>query len=183
MAKMKDLALGSYEAASVLGVHWTRARLMAEAGKIISRPLASSVTDPSHKLAIYSLEDCERDYREYEDRVAASGGKHYRRPRAWLHLRPVVLKKLAALKHPIEYADAIGMQEAMEILRITSTSQLPRIIADGGIVGRKLWNPRNAGGVLWIISRRSVEQRKAKIVAAEKAGKKTGLRKFVAKKA
>jgi hypothetical protein len=34
---------------------------------------------------------------------------------------------------------------------------------------------------LWIISRRSVEERKRRILAAETAGKKPGMRKFVAK--
>ena len=129
------------------------------------------------------MDDCERDYREYCDRVEAAGGKHYRRPRAWLHLRPEALRRLKTAV-PIEYADACSVREAMEILRCNSTSLVTRMLNSGELIGRKAWNPRYKGkvGDLWIISRRSVEERKKKVVAWEASGKKPGIRKFIAKK-
>lgn len=176
-----DLALGSYEAAALLGVHFTRPGRMADAGLIISRPLGSTRKDPSHRLAIYSEADCERDFAEYEERVRESGGKHYRRPRAWLHLREQALKRLAKVEERIEYADACSIAEAMEIMNLESTTQITRLLVKGELIGRHPWNPRCKAATVWIVSRRSVEERRKRIVAAEKAGIKPGIRKFVAK--
>jgi hypothetical protein len=177
-----DLALGSYEAAAILGVHFTRPRLMAGAGKLITRQLGAGIASPAHIIQIYSLADCEQDYRDYEDRVREHGGRHYRRPRAWLHLRPAALKRLAKAV-PVEFSDACSVSDAAQILNLSSTSLITRLIRNGQIVGRKAWNPRYTAGEQWIISRRSVEERKRDIIARETAGVKTGVRKFVAKKA
>lgn len=180
MAK-SDLALGSYEAAALLGVHFTRPAKMADGGLIISRPLGTNRKDPSHRLSIYSEADCERDFAEYEERVREAGGKHYRRPRAWLHLRAQVLKRLAKMTRRIEYADACSIAEAMEIMNLESTTQITRLLVKGELIGRHPWNPRSSSEAIWIISRRSVEERKKRIIADEKAGRKPGIRKFVKK--
>lgn len=177
-----DVAIGSFEAAALLGVHWTRPRRMAEKGWIEARQLKASRGDRVY--SVYSLESCEKDLREYEDRVAAHGGYHDRRPRAWLHLRPAMQKRLA--KGPqIAFGDACSVADAQAIMRLVSTAQITLLIRKGEIVARKAYNPRQgAGGVgsgLWIISRRSCEERQRRIVAAEAAGKKTGIRKFVKK--
>lgn len=177
-----DMALGSYEAAALLGVHYTRPARMAASGLILSRPLAANIKDPSHRAAIYSLRDCERDFAEYEERVAESGGKHYRRPRAWLHLRPQAQRRLAKESRQIEYGDACSIAEAMEIMRLVSTTQLTKLLNSGEIVGRRPWNPRSSGEKIWIVSRRSCEERRKRIIAEETAGTKTGRRKFVLKK-
>jgi len=179
----KDFALGSYEAAAIMGVHFTRPRLMAKAGKLVSRPLASGVKSPKSMIHIYSRLDCDQEFKEYEQRVALNGGTASQRPRAWLHLRPKAQKLLANVVQ-IEYADACSVQEASDTLRLAGTSQITRLIRSGDLVGRKAWNPRHSGsqGEAWIISRRSVEERKNKIVAAETVGKKRGIRKFVAKR-
>ena len=180
----KDVAIGSWEAAALLGVHWTRPRKMADKGLIESRRLGISRGDRSAQ--VYSLASCERDYREYEDRVAAHGGRHERRPRAWLHLRKGMQARLAKAKVHIDYDDACSTADAMRIMRLVSTSQITRLIEAGEIVARKAHNPRQTaatggGSVLWIISRKSCEDRQRRIIAAEAAGKKTGIRKFVKK--
>lgn len=184
MKKTIDLALGSYEAAAVMGVHYTRPRIMLATGKVIGRHLEGEIEDPAALFCIYSSRDCERDWREYGDRVEAGGGKHYRRSRAWIHMREPALKRLAKLKHPIEYADACSVWEAMLMLNLTSPAQIGLLLRQGKLVGRSPWSQRNEGARqkgLWIVSRRSVEERKKRIIADEVAGKKPGLRKWVEK--
>lgn len=181
----EDVAIGSFEAAALLGVHWTRPRRMAEKGWIEARQLKAGRGDRAY--SVYSLASCEKDLREYEDRVAAHGGYHERRPRAWLHLRPAMQKRLA--KGPqIAFSDACSVADAMAIMRLVSTAQITLLVRKGEIVARKAYNPRQAvagvgaGSGLWIISRRSCEERQRRIVAAEAAGKKPGIRKWVKKK-
>lgn len=179
----QDIALGSWEAAALLGVHFTRPARMRATGKLIGRTLAGVRDEPQSEIAIYSSADCERDYAEYRDRVDESGGKHYRRPRAWLHLREPVLRRLAREEHLVDYADACSVAEAMHELRLVSTAQVCRMLREGKLIGRRPYSERNdQSKSLWIISRRSVEEWKKNIIAREKAGLKPGLRKFVAKK-
>jgi len=182
--KRMDIALGSWEAAALMGVHFTRPARMLSTGKLIGRTLAGVRDEPQSEIAIYSSEDCERDYDEYEGRVAAGNGKHYRRPRAWLHLRPTVLRRLAREPNLVDYADACSVVEAMQELRLVSTAQVCRMLREGKLVGRRPYSERNIQSKsLWIISRRSVDEWKRGIIAREHAGKKPGLRKFVANKA
>jgi len=181
--KRADIALGSWEAAAVLGIHFTRPARMLSTGKLIGRTLAGVRDEPQSEIAIYSSADCERDFEEYEERVDEAGGKHYRRPRAWLHLREPVLRRLAREKNLIDYADACSVAEAMEELRLVSTAQVCRMLREGKLIGRRPYSERNnQSKSLWIISRRSVEEWKKSIIAREAAGVKPGLRKFVTKK-
>lgn len=178
-----DIALGSWEAAALLGIHFTRPARMRATGKLIGRTLAGVRDEPQSEIAVYSSADCERDYEEYRERVDESGGKHYRRPRAWLHLREPVLRRLAREKSLVDYSDACSVAEAMQELRLVSTAQVCRMLREGKIVGRRPYSERNnQSKSLWIISRRSVEEWKKGIVAREAAGVKPGRRKFVAKK-
>lgn len=181
--KRADIALGSWEAAALMGVHYTRPGRMLSTGKLIGRTLEGVRDEPQSEIAVYSSADCERDYEEYEARVADSGGRHYRRPRAWLHLRDAVLRRLAKEKHLVDYADACSVAEAMHELRLVSTAQVCRMLREGKLVGRRPYSERNnQSKSLWILSRRSVEEWKRSIVARETAGVKPGLRKFVKKK-
>lgn len=182
-AEKRDIALGSWEAAALMGVHFTRPGRMLSTGKLIGRTLEGIRDEPQSEIAVYSSADCERDYEEYMERVAESGGKHYRRPRAWLHLRDAILRRLAKQKHLVDYADACSIAEAMRELRLVSTAQVSRMLRDGKIAGRRPYSERNGQSKsLWIISRRSVEEWKRSIVAREAAGVKPGLRKFVKNK-
>jgi hypothetical protein len=66
------------------------------------------------------------------------------RPRAWVHMRPEAIKHLAKLKHPIQFADAIGPAEAAEILGV-HCSFLTRLVRAGKIIGRRPWSPKAKG--------------------------------------
>ena len=125
--------------------------------------------------AIYDGEECEANFSEYEEKIAALGGKHDRRPRAWLHLRPEVIRRLKAVQEPIDFADAVTLVEAAKILSV-HISLVPRMIAKGQIVGRVPWNPRGikAAARNWIVSRKSCQANIRETRAREVAGTKPG---------
>jgi hypothetical protein len=156
MAKTEDLALGSYEAAALMGVHFTRPRRMFDDGTIDGRRLdpvwvASSPRD----TLIYSSAACEKNYADYEEAQA----KRNRgcRPRAWLSERPKAQRLLRSLTVRISYDDAIGTAEAAKILGVHHTL-IRKLVVDGKLVARQAWNPRHSVGRFYIISRKSCEQ-------------------------
>lgn len=173
MAKL-DIALGSCEAAALMGVHFTRPGRMFDAGTLTGRVLhSSSGPQATREFVIYSSRACQENFEEYEESQAGNAGRVYR-PRAWLADRPPMLKRLAAIKPVIAYDDAIGTAEAATILNV-HVSLIPRLISQGKIVGRTPWNPRHRGGARGIIvSRKSCEANRREVAAAEKAGKKRG---------
>ena len=169
-------AVGSAEAAAILGVHWTMPRRMVEKGLLTAHFLQESLysDDPTRTFAIYDGGECEGNYQDYDERYRAAGGKTDRRPRSWLHTRPDVLQHLKAVKTPIAFDDAIGMAEASKILCVHQTL-IPRLIASGKVVGRKPWNPRGkTGSKVFIISRKSCQANLKEMRALEAAGKKPG---------
>jgi hypothetical protein len=169
-------AVGSAEAAGILGIHWTQPARMVEKGQLTSHLVTGSLysDDPSRTYAIYDGAECEANYQDYDERFRAAGGKTERRPRSWLHTRPDALRHLKAVKAPIVFADAIGMAEAAKILCVHQTL-IPRLIASGKVVGRKPWNPRGkTGSKVFIISRRSCQENVKEMRALEAAGKKPG---------
>lgn len=173
---MQPHAIGSYEAAGLLGTHFTQPRKLVEKGQLSAHIIAESAysDDPSRSYAIYNAQECEANYAEYDERVTARGGKNDRRPRAWLHLRPETLRRLKAVKKHIEFDDAIGVGEAAKILGV-HVSFVPRMILSGKIVGRRPWNPRGlAGAKIFIVSRKSCQANAREIRAAQAAGKKPG---------
>lgn len=168
-------AVGSAEAAAILGVHFTQPRKMVEKGQLSAYqpPLSLYSADPSRSYAIYDGGECEDNYQEYDAEYRARGGKTVRRPRAWLRTRPDALRHLKAVKTPIPFADAIGMAEAAQILQVHE-SLIPRLVASGKVVGRKPWNPRGSGGRIYILSRASCNANVREMKAREAAGKKPG---------
>lgn len=172
--KLGDIAVGSFEAAAVMGVHWTQPAVMSRKGTLRSKTLKmGGDSDGSRVFQVYSLADCERDYEEYEEAVAQHAR---RRPRANLDARPEGLRKLNAVEQHIEFDDAIGIHEASQILGCHWTFP-PRLVRSEKIVGRLLHNGRADKGVadrLWIFSRRSCEQNARETRALAKAGKKPG---------
>ena len=169
-------AVGSAEAAGIMGIHWTVPARMVEKGQLTSHIATGSLysDDPSRTYAIYDGAECEANYQDYDERFRAAGGKTERRPRSWLHTRPDALRHLKAVKTPIAFADAIGMAEAAKILCVHQTL-IPRLIASGKVVGRKPWNPRGkTGSKVFIISRRSCQENVKEMRALEAAGKKPG---------
>lgn len=156
MAKQDDLALGSYEAAALMGVHFTRPRRMFDAGVLDGRRLDPVCVETSPRdTLIYSSASCEKNYADYEEAQA----KRTRgcRPRAWLAERPKAQKLLKSLQVRITYDDAVGTAEAAKILGVHPTL-IRKLVADGKIVARQAWNPRQATGRFYIISRKSCEQ-------------------------
>jgi len=163
---MKDEAIGAWEAAAIMGVHWSRPKKMADAGTIPSRVMCGQ---PGREFAVYSREDCERDYRDYIAKRTVS-----RRPRTALADRPAALRMLAAKGRPkIAFGDAIGAYEAAKILGVFWTL-VPRLAKEGKIVGRVLQSGRGQTSRLWIFSRQSCAAWEAEVSKLEQAGKMRG---------
>jgi len=168
-------AVGSAEAAAIMGIHFTQPRRMVEKGLLTAyQPPMSLYTDsPSRRVAIYDGGECAANYEAYDERCLARGGKINSRPREWVHTRPEALRHLKAVKTPIAFADAIGMAEAAQILQVHE-SLIPRMVASGKIIGRRPWNPRGGGGRIYILSRESCQANVREMKAREAAGKKPG---------
>lgn len=166
MAKLSDLALGSYEAAALMGVHFTRPGRMYADGTLDGREIEAVVGDGSRKFVLYSAKSCEENFREYEKRA---GG----RPRDWLHLRPDALKRLAKAAPAITYDDAIGVMDAARILKVHYAS-VYKLVEWGKLLARTPWNPRKGGARLLIVSRKSCEKNRKEVTLLESLGKKRG---------
>lgn len=175
--KYFDQALGSYEAASLMGLHFGQPQKLVAKGRLTARVVTLSAYSkkPTRFVAIYDGAECEENYQEYEEKTAARGGKTERRPRSWLHLRPEAVRRLKAVKNPVAFDDAITLAEAADLLGV-HVSLVPRMIAQGKIVGRVPWNPRgtSAGPRNWIVSRRSCVAEARHTRAREVAGQKPG---------
>lgn len=167
--KLPDMAVGSWEAAGVLGIHFTQPAKLAERGLLTVRKLKSLSTKGVNAFAVYSFAECDKDFEDYEERQTSSGG----RPRTRIDERPAMLKTLAAEKHQILFADAIGTQEAAAILGVHWTF-VSRMAREGKIVGRMLHSDRGRAARLWIFSRASCEKNLRETKKLEAAGKKPG---------
>ena len=163
---MKDEALGAWEAAALMGVHWSRPARMAESGIISSRIVGSTA---DREFAVYSREGCEENYRDYLAKRVVS-----RRPRTALENRPAMVRLLADKDRPrIEFGDAISVYEAAKILGVYWTL-VPRLVKSEKIVGRILNSGREKSSRLWVISRKSCERHGAEVSRQEQAGTKAG---------
>lgn len=173
MAKKKiDQAIGSYEAACVMGVHWTTPKRMADKGLITTRTLRSPVvSDPERVFTVYSLAECEKDWEDYAEQLKQGGSG--KRPRAGGDLRPAMVKALATVEHPIEFGDAVSTGEAAEIMGVHWTFP-PRMAQKGKIIGRVVVNARNNRSRCWIFSRASCEANVSTARRLQAAGKKKG---------
>lgn len=175
---LPDLALGSWEAAAVCGVHFTRVKRMAASGQLIYRPMDSAWTtapdgQPKNEYLLYSLHDCDDEHLAYMAKLAEGGTG--RRPRDQHHLaqHDEMLAALAKVE-PILYDDAISTAQAAAVLgcHITWVNQL---IRDGKLRARAAMNGRRkSGGRVYIVSRRSCEENRAAVLVKEKAGAKSG---------
>lgn len=180
MARKKDSvtpqAVGATEAAALMGLHYVMPRRMHEKG-LLSAHIATesaNVDEPERLYAIFDSAECDANYREYEEKIEARGGKSDRRPRGQLHLRPIIVEHLRGVKHPIAFDDAITLGQAAKILCVHHTL-VPRMLRDGKIVGRIAWNPRGKTAPrVWIVSRKSCLANVKEIKALEAAGKKRG---------
>ena len=173
MPTVKDQAIGSWEAAAVMGVHFTQPAVMVRKGLLTSRAIkAVSGSGEARSFQVYSLRECDQDYADYEEtrRERKTG-----RPRSYVDFRPDELRRLEAVKTPIDFHDAIGSAEAAEIMGCHWTWP-PRAARRGEIVGRIVHNGRDdkAADRVWIFSRASCEQNAAKARKETAAGQKIG---------
>lgn len=169
-------AVAASEAAALMGVHWVMPRRMHEKGLLSAHIVTDSanVDEPERHYAIYDSAECEANYEEYEEKIAARGGKNDRRPRGNLHFRADVLRHLRGVKTPIAFDDAITLGQAARVLGVHHT-RVPRLLRDGRVIGRVVWNPRGkSGSRVWIVSRRSCLDNVREVKAAEAAGTKRG---------
>lgn len=170
---MKNEAVGTYEAAALMGVHFTRPKRMADLGLLASREMESG---GGITFAVYSARECDENFTDYQENIAARrrAGERVGRPRGFIHDRDVALKVMADPSRPkIAFEDAIGVLEAAEILGVYYT-RVVRVVREGKIVGRVLWSERGSRSRLWILSRSSCEAHAAAVKKLEAAGLKKG---------
>lgn len=172
MPTVKDQAIGSWEAAAVMGVHFTQPAVMVRKGVLKSRAIKGPKGGAGRSFAIYSLRECDDDYRDYE---SGQTERTRRRARTQTSMRPAALRKLKANAVQIDFDDAVGCVEAAGIMGCHFTWP-PRAAARGDIVGRILHNGRDDSDLdrIWIFSRRSCESNAAAARAQVHAGKKIG---------
>ena len=180
-SSLPDLALSANEAAAIMGVHWTRPRKMADQGLLMCKALRPAWSPNSERSTrIYSLHDCESDYRNYLA-LRQARDSSLRRPRTNLDDREEMLRRLATVE-PILFKDACGTGEASEILRVTPCLIL-RYAEEGVLRGRKpmdnLRGTEDSTARWWLLSTSSVVARRDHVIAEEVADKKRGLRKFI----
>lgn len=178
---LPDLALGAWEAAAVCGVHFTRIKRMAAAGQLIYRPMDSAWTleesgEPVNEFLLYSLHDCDDNYRAYIEKLPSGGTGRRPRNEDCLARHGEMLKKLKDVE-PIVYDDAISTAQAAAILGVHVT-WVNSMIRDGRIKARQALSERRGSldgkGRVYIVSRRSVEANRAAVTASERAGTKRG---------
>lgn len=138
-----DEAIGSHEAAALMGLHYATPEKLAKRGKIRSRVVDGSSTAPKRKMRLYSRKSCEQDWLEYERTLTANKGRTRRRPRAHVADRFAVLDFLDKPgRVKIAFHDAIGVYEAAKCLGDVSIGWPPKLVKKGEIKGRKLWASR-----------------------------------------
>lgn len=162
----EDEAIGPWEAACLMGVHWSRPAKMAAKGVIASRTTCGR---DGREFAVYSRKDCEENYENYLQKRGIQ-----RRPRTAVDMRPGMIRALAAKKRPrIAFGDAISVEEAAECMGVYWTL-VPRLVESGKIVGRVLNSGRAGAARVWIVSRQSCQRHSAEVSKLEQAGKKRG---------
>jgi hypothetical protein len=168
-------AVGPYEAAAIMGVHFATPAKMVGKGLLHAHVLDQVYSaGGTRRQMIFDGLECEKDYLDYEARMADPDDPVGRRPRAYLDLRPQALKRLRAVETPISFDDAVGVAEAAKILSV-HPSFISRLVSCGEVVGRVAWGRR--GGALgrqFILSRRSCLDNVAKVRAMQAAGGKVG---------
>lgn len=181
MAALKNEAIGTYEAAALMGISFTRPRKMADAGLISIREVSAAA---GTVFAVYSARECDENFLDYEENNAARrrAGEPVGRPRTRVHERQFALQRMSDADRPrISFEDAIGTVEAAKVLGVFPT-RVPRIAREGKIVGRILWSERGQRSRLWIFSKVSCESHAAEVRKLEASGKKAGRPRDAAKK-
>lgn len=176
-AKAVQQAVGSFEAAALMGIHFSTPAKMVEKGLLSAhqQPPTIKTATGLRRQSIFDGAECEANFLEYQEKLDGAGGKTERRPRAHLHLRPKALRHFATVQTPIDFSDAIGVAEAAEILCV-HVSFIPRMVRAKEIVGRSTWGQRRASDVArhYLISRSSCLENAKKTRKLQASGKKIG---------
>lgn len=182
--EMADIALGSWEAACITGTQWSRPAKLAKEGKLVYRPLESGWSlDHRNEFFLYSLKDCDDNYHDYLEAVAAGPLPGRRRSEECIALREPMLARLRDVEQ-ILYDDAIGTADAATILGVHIT-MVNRMVREGKLRARRAFNDRHGEGKgsVYIISRRACEENRQKYAALEASGTKTGSKRNPGKRA
>jgi hypothetical protein len=166
----EDEAIGAWEAAALMGIHFSKPQSMAAKGLLTHKIIHSST---GRQVAVYSRRAAEDNWSDY---VAAcrTGDRGKGRPRKFTASRPQALRLLAAARRPrISVADAISAYEAAEIMQIWHT-RVPRMVREGVLVGRIANNLRTPKAKFLIISARSARENAKRMAREEREGIKVG---------
>jgi len=165
-------AIGPYEAAAIMGVHFATPAKMLNKGLLHAHVLDQVYSaGGTRRQMIFDGLECEKDYLDYEERIADPDDPVGRRPRAYLGLRPAALRRLRAIETPISFDDAIGVSEAAKILSV-HPSFISRLVAKDRIVGRICHGRK--GSRQYILSRQSCLDNVQNMRAIQAAGGKVG---------
>jgi hypothetical protein len=143
---MENEAIGQYEAAALMGVHFSRPTRMARDGILVAHVMRAH---GSRKICFFERRQCEENWQQYLQMPS------FGRPRSRLDEREEILRRLADESRPrIAVDDAICTEQAAELLGCYPTL-ISRLAKQGKIVGRRLLSGRGDENRLWIYSRRS----------------------------
>lgn len=171
-------AVGGFEAAAILGLHFTVPYRLAKEGKLTSH--SHEVNDSGRQITFFDGEECDENWCDYAVKMAMEGGTG-RRPRTNSQHRKAVLKYLAGVEHKIQLSDAIPSAEAAKIMG-THISWVTRLCSEGKLAGRRLWSPRSTKQPQWMISRKSALANLAGAKATFSTGKMQGRVRYSLKK-
>jgi hypothetical protein len=171
-------AVGGFEAAAILGLHFTVPYRLAKTGKLTAH--THDVGDKGRQITFFDGAECEENWCGYSEKMALEGGTG-KRPRTNDKHRKAVLKHLAAVEHKIQLSDAISVAEAAEIMG-THVTWANRLVKEGKLIGRRLWSPRSSKQPQWIVSKKSALANLADAKAAFSTGKMQGRVRYSLKK-
>ncbi len=171
-------AVGGFEAAAIMGLHFTVPYRLAKTGKLTAH--AHDAGETGKRVTFFDGAECEENWCEYSEKMAAEGGTG-KRPRTNDQHRKAVLKHLAAVEHKIQLSDAISISEAAEIMGTHHTWTV-RLAKEGKLIARRLWSPRAIKSTQWMVSRRSALANLAEAKATFATGKMQGRVRYSLKK-
>lgn len=172
-----DEAVGSHEAAALMGVHFTMPARWARAGKIVGKPVGS-LGSGKRQTRLYSRNSCEQNWLKYERELEANRGRTRKRPRASVANRIAVLKFLSNPdRRRIAYHDAISAADAAVAMGDVHWTYATRMVAQGKVTGRKLWcnrttRPRSSDDRVYVISRESCRDNYVSALETKSPGRK-----------
>ena len=171
-------AVGGFEAAAIMGLHFTVPYRLAKTGKLTAH--AHDAGQTGKRVTFFDGGECEQNWCEYAEKMAVEGGTG-KRPRTNDKYRKAALKHLAGVEHKIQLSDAISIAEAAEIMGTHNTWTV-RLAREGKLIARRLWSPRAVKAAQWMVSRKSALANLADAKATFATGKMQGRVRYSLKK-